>query len=380
MKLALVVVLLFLYSKTVGYAVIPQKQERPNRNNVFVITLDGFRWQELFAGADEVLLDEASTADKAGLRQVFWDEDVEVRRKKLMPFTWSVIAEHGQLYGNRAYKSKVNVSNLYALSYAGYNEIFTGNTDPVIFSNKKVRNQNISFLEHANKLPQFKNKVAAITSWDLFPYIYNKPRSRLYIDCNSKPDVSVIPASVRHLVHQNLVKSNSVRNDLLTFAAAKEYITKKLPRLLHIGLGGTDEAAHQGMYDEYLQQAHLADKIIGWLWQLTQKIPYYRDNITFIITTDHGRGSKRSNWHKHNFWVKGSSETWLALLGNGVKELGEYKQRIQLYQKQLAGTIGYFLNIRSFNSPTLPLTCFEPMSEPGFEGLKGLSEDKEISF
>lgn len=361
MRFALIAVLLFFYSKTVGYGVVAEKIDQPNGNNVFVITLDGFRWQELFTGADEGLLHEAITEGEAGLNGAYWDEDVAVRRQKLMPFMWNVIAQRGQLFGNRVYGSKVNVSNLYALSYAGYNEMFTGSTDLSIFNNKKIRNQNVSFLEHINKLPQFRDKVAAITSWDVFPYIFNKRRSRLYIDCNSTPDPGLIPASVRHLLHQSTIKSHSVRNDLITFAAAKAYISKHLPRLLHIGLGGTDEAAHQRHYGEYLRQAHMADQIIGWLWQLTQKIPFYRDNITFIITTDHGRGHKRSNWHKHSFWVKGSSETWMALLGNGVRQMGEYKQHIQLYQKQLAGTIGYFLNVHSFNNYMMPLTCLEPV-------------------
>jgi hypothetical protein len=347
MRLALVAVLLFFYSKTVSHAVVIEKHDKPNGNNVFVITLDGFRWQELFTGADVVLLDEEAVHSRDDLKKAFWDDDVAIRRRKLMPFTWNVIAQQGQLFGNRAYGSKVNISNLYALSYAGYNEIFTGSTDFSIFNNKKIRNQNVSFLEYINKLPQFRNKVAAITSWDVFPYIFNKKRSRLYIDCKSEPDPTT--------------RSSSVRNDLFTFAAAKEYINQHLPRILHIGLGGTDEAAHERKYGEYLQQAHLADKIIGWLWQLTQKIPFYRDNITFIITTDHGRGNRRSSWHKHSFWVKGSSETWLALMGNGVKRMGEYKEHIQLYQKQLAGTIGYFLNVHSFNNYTMPLTCLEPV-------------------
>lgn len=361
MKVALVAVFLFLYSKTVGFAVVTDRAEQPNENNVFVITLDGFRWQELFNGADEVLLEEASEGSKVNLKKVFWDDDVAIRRQKLMPFTWNVIAQQGQLFGNRVYGSKVNVSNLYALSYAGYNEMFTGNTDLSIFNNRKIRNQNISFLEYLNKLPQFRGKVASITSWDVFPYIFNRSRSRLYIDCSSTPDPVHIPASMRHLVNGLTMKSSPVRSDLFTFAAAKEYISKNLPRLLHIGLGGTDEAAHQRKYGDYLQQAHLADKIIGWLWQLTQKIPFYRNNITFIITTDHGRGRKRSNWYRHNFWVKGSSETWMGLLGNGVKQMGEYQGRIQLYQKQLAGTIGYFLNVHSFNQYTMPLTCLEPV-------------------
>jgi len=33
-----------------------------------------------------------------------------------------------------------------------------------------------------------------------------------------------------------------------------------------------------------------------------------------------------------------------------------------LYQKQLAGTIGYFLNVHSFNNHSLPMTYFKPVS------------------
>ena len=134
--------LIMTYCKTVGYAVANKMADEPNENNVFIITLDGFRWQELFSGADSTLINDPDfTKDSDIVKDFFWAQNAGERRKKLMPFLWNVIAKEGQILGNRFYNNKVNVSNIYALSYPGYNEIFTGNTDPFIFSNNKIENK-----------------------------------------------------------------------------------------------------------------------------------------------------------------------------------------------------------------------------------------------
>jgi hypothetical protein len=51
-------------------------------------------------------------------------------------FFLNILAQKGQLYGNRHFII-VNTANIYTFSYPGYNEIFTGNTDLMISSNKK---------------------------------------------------------------------------------------------------------------------------------------------------------------------------------------------------------------------------------------------------
>ena len=70
-----------------------------------------------------------------------------------------------------------------------------------------------------------------------------------------------------------------------------------------------------------------------------QTDPFYKGNTTFIITTDHGRGSKSSKWSQHGFWVKGSGETWMAMIGPGIAAEGERKTKGDLYLKQIASTI-----------------------------------------
>jgi hypothetical protein len=349
--------LIMTYCKTVGYAVANKTADEPNENNVFLITLDGFRWQELFSGADSTLINDPDfTKAPAIVKDFFWAQNPGERRKKLMPFLWSVIAKEGQLLGNRFYNNKVNVSNIYALSYPGYNEIFTGNTDPFIFSNNKIKNRNSSVFEYLNGEHFFQGEVASFTSWSLFPYILNESRSKLYINSQNKLFDGNFASS--------LMKdddNNYLRSDFETYQAAKKYIVANHPRVVHIGLSGTETYAHKQEYDHYLYQAHLADKIIAGLWHLVQASPFYRDNTSFIITTDHGRGASSKTWYTHGFLINGSSQTWVALLGNSIKKMGESHQQVQLYQKQVAGTIGYLLNIKSYNNYCFPINLFNPI-------------------
>ena len=117
--------------------------------NLFIIITDGFRWQEIFNGADSALINnETFTPDTATVKAMYWANSSAERRKKLMPFLWSVVANKGQLLGNRDLKNKVNVSNIYSVSYPGYNEIFTGTTDITISGNSKKFNKNINVLEY----------------------------------------------------------------------------------------------------------------------------------------------------------------------------------------------------------------------------------------
>src|SRR5205085_2449648 len=135
-------------------------------HHLFIITIDGFRWQEVFNGADSLLLNnERYTPDTSTMKMMYWSSDVEERRKKLMPFFWNVLANKGQVYGNRYFNNRVDVSNIYSLSYPGYNEIFTGQTDMTISSNDKKINANRNVLEYLNQQKNFKGEVVAFTSW-----------------------------------------------------------------------------------------------------------------------------------------------------------------------------------------------------------------------
>jgi hypothetical protein len=140
-------------------------------NNIIVITLDGYRWQEVFKGADARIIEGGKyVKDNRGIEQ-FRASTRKARREKLMPFLWNVIGSQGQLYGNRRYKNKVNCSNIHLLSYPGYSEMLVGFTDRSIHSNEKIVNPNPTVLEFIHKHDDYRDKVVAFATWDAFPYI-----------------------------------------------------------------------------------------------------------------------------------------------------------------------------------------------------------------
>jgi arylsulfatase A-like enzyme len=129
------------------------------------------------------------------------------------------------------------------------------------------------------------------------------------------------------------------RYDQLTLITAKEYMSKEHPKLIFIGLGETDEYAHARRYDLYVEQANKIDRMIADLWHWIQTTPGYKDNTNILITTDHGRGSRDSKWGSHSSFISGSSQTWIALMGPGIKPLGEMSGEQQIYQWEIAGMI-----------------------------------------
>jgi hypothetical protein len=336
--------------------------------NIFIITTDGFRWQEVFKGADSLLISDTNfVKDTALIRQQYWSNNLEERRRRLLPFFWSVIAEKGRLSGNRDYGNDVNVANLYKISYAGYNELLTGYPDYKFIPNLTVQNTNSNILAWLNEQEAYTGKVAAFSSWNVMPYILNEKKSHIPINGGYKmlDEGNDTVNTLINEVQQNVAHKTHTRYDLLTYASAKTYIEQQHPKVLFLSLGETDEFAHLGRYDEYLQKAHQVDQMIAELWYLVQTDPFYKNNTTFIITTDHGRGSKTSTWNKHGFWIKGSGETWMAMLGPGIGAGGEMKAKDQLYEKQIAATVAALLGT-SFKgnhpvSPAIQLPSLSPL-------------------
>jgi hypothetical protein len=314
--------------------------------NIFIITTDGFRWQEVFTGADSAIMNDTEyVQDTALIKDLYWDPAAGERRKKLMPFFWNVIAKEGQLYGNRLLHNNVNVKNLYKISFPGYNEILTGYADPLLIPNLRINNRNKNILDYFNSQESYKGKVVAFASWNMFPSILNKKRSRIYL--NSGYDSATggldITDDMINATQGQVSHKGHTRYDLLTSIAAKEYIHRNHPRIVFMSFGETDEFAHQNRYDLYLEQATNIDKMIEELWYAVQTDPFYKDNTIFIITTDHGRGQDLLTWHGHNGFIKGSGDTWLAIMGPGIKPLGEMEFPGQIYQNQLAATIALLM-------------------------------------
>src|SRR5262245_35868187 len=318
-------------------------------DNLVFVTWDGFRWQELFGGAQEALLskDLGGVPEVPALRAAFWRDSPEQRRQALLPFFWGTLAKQGQVFGDPSRGSASRVTNGKNFSYPGYNEMFAGFADGSITSNNKIPNANINVLEYVHRQPGFGGRVAGFATWDVMEFILNRERSRfpLQTGWTQIEDHPLTPGQqqVNEMVNRlpRLWRGNVY--DLVTFQAAKEYLLKHQPRVLYIGLGETDEWAHARRYDLYLEAANHSDRYLQELWVLLQSLPQYKDKTALVVTTDHGRGQGR-DWINHSAQTVGAEYIWIAALGQGVPALG-VRENIETTQSQIAATLATLLEI-----------------------------------
>ena len=340
------IIALFILTVNVANA-----QDKLKTENVFLISLDGLRWQELFTGVDSALMmTKEYTHAQDEIKERFWDDDPLVRRKKLMPFFWSTIVNKGKIIGNRKYGNNANLTNTFWFSYPGYNELLTGFADPNVDSNDKKNNQNVTVLEYVNQQEGFKGKVAVFGSWDVFPYIINEERSDIPVNAGFEPakgtDLTEREKFLNELQEQIPSPWGGVRLDAFTHHYALEHIKKENPKLVYIAYGETDDFAHDGRYDFYVKSANQTDAFIKELWDYVQSHKQYKDKTTFIIATDHGRGTvPLETWKHHGSKIEGADEVWFAVIGPDTEAAGELKTKETYYQNQIAKTVAHLLGL-----------------------------------
>lgn len=353
-------------------------------DNVVLITLDGLRWQELFHGLDHTLATHEDYAPQSALiLERFWEDDQERRGAALMPFFHEVVMRQGTVIGDRTANSCAQVSNPWYFSYPGYSEILTGVVDPAIDSNGKVPNPQRSFLELLKDRPDFMDRMAAFASWDVFPFIFNVPRSGLFVNAFEKTPAPLDAgeALLNQVMDDMPPRWPTVRNDVFTHYFARNWLQQRQPRVLFISYGETDDFAHEGLYDEYVLAAHRTDRFIREIWETVQSLPDYRDNTVLFITVDHGRGSDPiETWQHHaskasltgymqslaqyEEGIVGSEAVWMAALGPGVPARGVVSTGSDcLTSNRIAATVLQHLGVdyRTLNPEMgAPLEVFLP--------------------
>ncbi len=324
-------------------------QKKLKTKNVVVILIDGYRWQELFRGADfDLLTNESYNAgDSLDRMKRYWSDDLKERRTKLMPFTWNVIARHGQLYGNRDLGNKVSVKNPYWISYPGRAEVLSGFVDKKINSNGYGNNPNPNVLEFINKQKGYRGKVVTFACWAATGRCLNKENSKMLINVPWEDIQGANLTAAEQLANEMQHFTPKIwgeveRLDANVYALAKSYILAHHPKVIYIDFGDTDEYAHHGDYEGYLNDAHNLDAMIGKLWLMMQEDRFYKNKTTFFIVPDHGRGIGRQ-WTSHGSGTPHSDETWFMVMGPDTKARGEVKTDEQIYQVQYAKTIARFL-------------------------------------
>ena len=318
-------------------------------SNVFLITADGLRWQEVFRGAEEIPITKefGNYGNTNSIRTNFWRETVEARREALLPFLWGTVAKQGQMWGNRYNGSDARVANGHNFSYPGYNEFLTGISDPKIDSNDKKLNANTNVFEWLHAKPAFKGRVAAALNWDVLTWILNTPRAGFPVwSAWEVPEGThrlPVPETLTDLAERSKTVWANVVLDTFVGYAAKHAVRTLKPRAMYVAFGETDDWAHEGNYERYLKAAHEFDRFIGELWALTQSMPEYRGSTTFLITVDHGRGPGPVAWKNHGREIGYSAYVWFAVIGPDTPALGERSNTPLVTHAQVAATIAAFV-------------------------------------
>ncbi len=342
-------VALFLFSISFFVFSASAADQNLKTKNVILITTDGFRWQDLFTGADPDLMnrENGGVGNTNALHKKFWRETPEERREALMPFMWNVIAKKGQIFGNQNKGSVVQVTNGRNFSYPGYNEILAGWANSNINSNAKLPNPNPTVFEWLHGKPAFKGKVAVFSAWDVIPSIVNRERAGFPVMGGWEPVPDKNPNEREKLLNEliaQMTRANDAEvDDSLLYHAANEHFLKHKPRVFMVGFLETDHWGHAGRYDNVLQSAQRVDDCVRRLWETVQSLPEFRDKTTIIMTTDHGRGFAPVEWKNHGATVKGAENIWMAFLGPDTPALGERTNTSRLTQSQVAATLAAFL-------------------------------------
>jgi hypothetical protein len=312
---------------------------------VVLVTLDGVRWQEVFRGADPGL----GSAGPGG-------NSAEEKRRALLPFLWGTVARQGQIFGNADRGSRVGLANPFRVSYPGYHELLCGFSSALIRNNLRIPNPDRTVLEWLHTRPGFAGSVAAYASWDVFGEILGGGRGGLAIDVG-KP--SVRPSVIERLRVEARPPWKDSVYDAFVFHAAMDYLRAKQPRVLYVALGDTDEWAHAGNYERYLDALARADRWLQELWQEVSTRPAYRGRTSLLITTDHGRGDGLQEWGRHGAEIVGADSVWVALMGPQTPALGERQNHAPLTLSQVAATVGAlvgedFAGANAQAAPALP--------------------------
>ena len=347
-----------------GVPFVAEAADSANDRNVILVTLDGVRTQELFAGMDATIAaddTQSGAEDIEVTRKRYWRPTPEERREALMPWFWQTLAPSGMVLGNQARGSRVTVRNSLWFSYPGYSEILTGEAQTDVRSNDLVRYPHQTVLDYVHrKLGLKPTEVAQIGSWDGFKMAASRSDGTFFMNgafesvpaALSTPEMDQLAALRREVIEPWAESSN----DTLTFRLALAYLHKHQPRVLWLGLGQSDDWAHARRYDLVLEYLHLVDTHLGELWRTLQSLEGYRDRTTLIVTTDHGRGRTPIDWVDHDTGLQGSQDIWLAIIGPDTPALGEVSDFPDVTQSDIAATMLQYLRLdhRDFNPAAGP--------------------------
>jgi hypothetical protein len=289
---------------------LPLRAAPPRLDHLVVVAIDGVRWQEIFQGMDARLAPAASS-------------DQSPSPAALMPDLHRIAQTAGVLLGGDA--ARVRVSSPSTVSLPGYSELFSGRT-PSCGDNECGQTMEPTLLDEWHEREP-NATLALVTSWSRIPRVAARNPGQLLISAgraspqnlaDEMRDPAFNAAIVRGQTTGPAPGSDDYRPDRFTADVGLRLLATRMPEFLFLGLGDTDEHAHQGNYRGYLQALRDADSTIGRIdrWLVSQRRTGKRTLL--VVTTDHGRAAT----FMHHGGVSEAARIWMLFSGDSIDARG----------------------------------------------------------
>ena len=287
----LLVVLGFLLSASfAAFAQTPATADTRTQNVILVVT-DGLRWQEVFGGADSMLVfgdPRRLGGETAVVSREILEAGAAARREVLLPFLWGTVAREGQIFGNRAGGSSMAVTNGLKFSIPLQRNAFRF-VDPRIDRNDFGPNPNVTVFEWLNRQPRLRGRVAAYATWDAFADIFARQRTGVMVHAGWEPPYATPRSASDSLLNRLYATTfrmwDNNAYDSFTHAVAMRDLEARRPRVVFIGYGIPMTCAFRP-YDRLLgSRARWTATCSALSFAQTQ--PGLSGRTTLIVTTDH---------------------------------------------------------------------------------------------
>lgn len=327
-------------------------------DHVVVIAIDGVRWQEVFRGVDpRFARTSLSTHDQStGIHET-------------VPVLHQIACTRGVLLGND--HSRVFVSSPATVSLPGYSELFGGRT-PTCAHNECPATREPTLLDAWRRSDEAAT-LAVVSSWAKIPNVAAMDRSRLMITAGRSATQNLEPLSTDPVFDTALRSGRSApaapgiddyRPDRFTADVGLRLLQLAQPSFLFLGLGDTDEYAHQGDYGAYVEALRFADSVVGRVDRLLTELQSHGKQTLLVVTTDHGRAASFRN-HTNS---KEAARIWMLWSGSAIHARG-YPAIADTRLADLSPTIRQLMRLGTDHDRRAGRALLEPLGiEPSHWG------------
>ncbi len=261
-----------------------------------------------------------------------------------MPNLHRLMSVDGAAIGAPEHGAPISASGPDFVSLPGYSEIFTGRSQTGCADNSCQGTSALSVADELSERNHGAWNAAVITSWpDIAKVAARSPRVAVSAGKHAGATrfrferTDAVGSAVRRAEGEAPWPGNGdFRRDRYTAELALAYLRADRPSFLFVGLGETDEFAHQGNYAGYLEALREADRYIGQLAAALAERARQGVRTALFITADHGRAA---TFRDHGKPYPESARVWLVASGSAIEARGSLAGSTPRHLADIAPTV-----------------------------------------